>query len=93
MSEQSRTRIVDARGMFLASWFSPPARAACLASAACYRISNIASSIWVAWNGGWRFFPGLVLAYGIMHFAYGIGLLAGLFSLGRAGESGARDMA
>jgi hypothetical protein len=74
MSEQSRTRIVDARGMFLASWFSPPARAACLASAACYRISNIVSSIWVAWNGGWR-------------------LLAGLFSLGRAGESGARDMA
>jgi succinoglycan biosynthesis protein ExoA len=69
-------------GSFLASlllglvWL--PARWLFALVGGCYLLANLAASTITAMRGGWRHFPLLPVVFAAIHFAWGLGFLAGM---------------
>jgi succinoglycan biosynthesis protein ExoA len=69
-------------GTFLGSLLSgllwPPARWLFAFVAGCYLLANLAASTIAARCGGWRYLPLLPVVFATIHFAWGLGFLAGV---------------
>jgi succinoglycan biosynthesis protein ExoA len=46
-----------------------------------YATCSLGSSMLIAARQGWRYFPGLPVVFGVIHFSWGAGFLAGLLNL------------
>jgi hypothetical protein len=56
----------------------PPARWLFALVGGCYLLANLAASTIAARRGGWRYLPLLPVVFAAIHFAWGLGFLAGM---------------
>ncbi len=62
----------------LLTLFYPPGWFLPVLVAGSYILANLTASLWTAGQRGWKYLPLLPVIYGILHFSYGLGFLAGL---------------
>ena len=67
---------------FLLAFFFGPFFYVFLAIILAYLVGEIAVSLRIARRAGYKYFPLLLLIFPVLHFAYGLGFLGGLFRFG-----------
>jgi glycosyltransferase involved in cell wall biosynthesis len=65
-------------GSLLLGFLWPPVRWLFALVAGCYLLANLAASTIAARRGGWHYLPLLPVVFAAIHFAWGLGFLAGM---------------